>query len=124
MEGGEIKKKKQSEALYSAAGNVSLTHSSLASLTNSSLAGYAASLVPSTQGSWDEYEQDYDEKSTKKVLDMMNELDGILYLEESNSSNTELVDECKLWNNLFPHIRYYISLKRFFTSPHAQVSLF
>lgn len=73
---------------------------------HSSNTGYAASLIASTIGSWDEEEQDYDEKSTRKVVEMMNLLDNILYQDdESGCNNSDLISECQQWNSMFPHIR-------------------
>ena len=80
--------------------------SSSSSFSQSSKAGYEASLAASTIGSWDDEEQDYDEKSTKKVWDMMNQMDNILYQDgKSDSDSQELITECLEWNNLFPHLR-------------------
>ena len=85
---------------------VSEISSSASFSQHSSNTGYAASLVASTIGSWDEEEQDYDEKSTRKVVEMMNVLDNILYQDdESSCNNSDLISECLQWNSMFPHIR-------------------
>nr|KAJ3423165.1 hypothetical protein HK105_001291 [Polyrhizophydium stewartii] len=70
-----------------------------------SLFDYAGSLV-STVGSWDDSEQDYDAKATREVQDMLENLEGFLYRENQASvENGALLDECKQWSVLFPHIR-------------------
>ncbi|KAI8902766.1 hypothetical protein BC833DRAFT_572446 [Globomyces pollinis-pini] len=59
-----------------------------------------------TIGSWDETEQDYDIKATREVTEMVDQLGNLLYQDEGSSiDNLDLLDECKQWTTLFPHLR-------------------
>ncbi len=75
---------------------------------NSNIMDSASEFALSTQGSWDEQEQDYDAQATKHVLDMMGQLQNLLYDDDKSTIRTnDLLDECQEWMLLFPHLRYF-----------------
>lgn len=93
--------------------------------TASSGISFLAGSLISTVYSWDGSELDYDTKSTKKVEEMLDALESLLFKDDPNalqSSNkghnlvttTALKQECENWSLLFPHLRCVNDFKRDF----------
>lgn len=82
-------------------------HSKQTSISSAISSISRSSLAVSVMGSWDEEEQDYDARARKKVTEMIDQLDNLLYDDKPhNIENPSLIDECSQWTGLYSHIRY------------------